>query len=93
MQAYVVGPPRTLAAIKDTNWVLDRKPLSDQLPQDAIEGLLQTADGCLLEGLVTNLYVLCMFLLVTRGRQCFLSTSFDPLYNPMPLPWAFHEFP
>ena len=59
LQAYVVGPPRPLAAIKDTNWVVDRKPLAAALPAGAAEGLLQAADGSLLEGLVTNLFIIC----------------------------------
>jgi hypothetical protein len=58
LQAHVVGPGRSLAAVKDTNWVLDRKPLAARLPPGSADGLLHTAQGCLLEGLVTNLFVL-----------------------------------
>jgi hypothetical protein len=81
VQAYVVGLARTLAAIKDTDWVLDRKPLSAQLPKDAIEGLLQTADGCLLEGLVTNLFVLCV--LLTAIPDCGLPSAMQAFYQGM----------
>jgi hypothetical protein len=58
LQARVVGPGRSLAAVKDTSWVLDRKPLAARLPAGSADGLLQTVQGCLLEGLVTNLFVL-----------------------------------
>ena len=57
MQVVVVGPPRSQADVKDTNWVTQRKPLAQKVPEDAAEGLLQDDRGCLLEGLVTNLFV------------------------------------
>lgn len=89
-QAYVVGPPRPLAAIKDTNWVVSRKPIAAQVPQHAVEGLLQTDEGCLLEGLVTNLFVIRAFLpagwflseqsiLLACIAQCCMSGRLSPL--------------
>ena len=56
IKAFVVGPQRSLASIKDTNWVVDRQPLMQDLPEGSAEGLLQTSEGGLLEGLVTNLF-------------------------------------
>ncbi|KAK9819610.1 hypothetical protein WJX72_000279 [[Myrmecia] bisecta] len=53
----VVGPPRHLPEAKDSHWVQDRRPLEERLPVGAAEGLLATLDGKLLEGLVTNLFV------------------------------------
>jgi branched-subunit amino acid aminotransferase/4-amino-4-deoxychorismate lyase len=58
MQAVVVGPPRNQADFKDTNWVRVRKPLAQKVPEDAAEGLLQDERGRLLEGLVTNFFVI-----------------------------------
>jgi hypothetical protein len=58
IQGFVVGPQRSLASIKDTNWVLDRQPLASRLPDGSADGLLQTDTGSLLEGLVTNLFVI-----------------------------------
>ena len=60
----VVGPGRQLPAAKDSRWVLDRVPLEQALSRDQAhfqddpaEGLLCSSSGCLLEGLVTNLFV------------------------------------
>jgi hypothetical protein len=57
MQTVVVGPGRFQPGIKDTNWVTNRKHLAAKMPPDALEGLLQDKEGCLLEGLVTNFFV------------------------------------
>ena len=78
LQTYVVGPPRPLAAIKDTNWVADRKPIAAQVPAHAIEGLLQTADGGLLEGLVTNLFV------IRAALRAVATAAFDAMRGCMP---------
>ena len=60
----VVGPGRQLPAAKDSRWVLDRAPLEQALSREQArlqdgpaEGLLCSSSGCLLEGLVTSLFV------------------------------------
>ena len=60
----VVGPGRQLPAVKDSRWVLDRAPLEQALSREQAriqdgpaEGLLCSASGRLLEGLVTSLFV------------------------------------
>lgn len=60
----VVGPGRQLPAAKDSRWVLDRVPLEQALSREQAhfqdgpaEGLLCSSSGCLLEGLVTSLFV------------------------------------
>ena len=60
----VVGPGRQLPAAKDSRWVLDRAPLEQALSREQArfwdgpaEGLLCSLSGCLLEGLVTSLFV------------------------------------
>lgn len=57
MQAVVVGPGRFQPGIKDTNWVTNRQSMAAKVPSGASEGLLQDTEGCLLEGLVTNFFV------------------------------------
>ena len=57
VRVQVGGPPRSDAVIKDTNWVVDRKPLAARLPPDCAEAILHSESGCLLEGLVTNLFI------------------------------------
>lgn len=60
-RALVVGPARRLPAAKDSHWVLERAPLERALSAGSrggpAEGLLCDASGRLLEGLVTNLFV------------------------------------
>lgn len=71
----MVGPPRSQADVKDTTWVTARKPLARKVPEDAAEGLLQDGAGCLLEGLVTNLFVVramlpLLLLFLSAVRRC-----------------------
>lgn len=53
----VSGLGRKLPDIKDSKWATDRKPLEAELPVGATEGLLCTADGAVLEGFVSNFFV------------------------------------
>lgn len=53
----VSGPPRSLPDAKDSLWATERAPLEAQLPENATEGLLCTADGRALEGFVNNFFV------------------------------------
>lgn len=55
--AYILGPPRKNPAVKDTMWIQDREYLEHLAPADASEVLLCTSDGLLLEGLVTNIFI------------------------------------
>jgi len=60
--ATVVGPPRTNPSIKDSAWAAARAGLEAALPPGAADGILTSAcdgggGGALLEGLVTNLFV------------------------------------
>lgn len=43
--------------LQDSGWVAERQPLEQQRPAGAAEVLLCTPDGRLLEGLVTNLFI------------------------------------
>ena len=58
-RATVVGPGRRLPLAKDSHWAIDRAPMEQALCADdgPAEGLLCSPSGCLLEGLVTNLFV------------------------------------
>lgn len=56
--AAVVGPPRLLPAAKDSAWVQGRRALEARLPPGAADGLLQSELGGLLEGMITNLFVI-----------------------------------
>jgi hypothetical protein len=60
-RAVILAPPRSVGEGKDSRWVLDRRRWEVMKPTDAVEVLLCTKEGKLLEGLVTNLYV------VTQG--------------------------
>ena len=53
----VLGPPRQLPEAKDSAWVTTRAPLERAKPPGVSEALLATARGALVEGLVTNLFV------------------------------------
>lgn len=58
MQVLVAGDPRPAARAKHCSWVVDRQPL-EQLKQQAgaDEVVLSDSSGGLLEGLVSNFYV------------------------------------
>jgi hypothetical protein len=58
VQVLVAGDPRPAARAKHCGWVVDRQPL-EQLKQqaDADEVVLSDSSGGLLEGLVSNFYV------------------------------------
>lgn len=55
--AYILGPPRKNPMMKNTTWVAERRYLEEMAPSDAIDILLCTKDGNLLEGLITNLFI------------------------------------
>jgi len=56
--AAVLGPPRTLARAKASSWVAQRAPLEAARPEDCAETVLSCPrTGALLEGLVSNLFV------------------------------------
>jgi len=58
--AAVQGPPRALARAKASTWVAERAPLEAARPPDCAETVLSCpCTGALLEGLVSNLFVLC----------------------------------
>ena len=57
--AAVLGGPREVPVGKDTAWVAQRRRLEDARPEGSGEVLLCTREGALLEGLVTNLFVVC----------------------------------
>ncbi|KAK9839976.1 hypothetical protein WJX74_001372 [Apatococcus lobatus] len=58
VEVCVVGPPRSLPAAKDSRWPADRAHLQARMPPGAAEGILSTADGRLLEGFITNLFII-----------------------------------
>ena len=58
--AAVVGPARSHPSIKDSAWAAGREGLEASLPPGAADGILTSSPdggGVLLEGLVTNLFV------------------------------------
>lgn len=56
--AVILGPPRQVPIAKDSGWVQTRQYLEKIKPPGAAEVLLATSDGKILEGLVTNFYVI-----------------------------------
>uniref|UniRef100_A0A1D2A4F3 Uncharacterized protein n=1 Tax=Auxenochlorella protothecoides TaxID=3075 RepID=A0A1D2A4F3_AUXPR len=56
--AAVLGPGRALPLAKDSAWVRERAPLEGLRRPGAVEVLLANAAGGLLEGLVTNFFVI-----------------------------------
>jgi branched-subunit amino acid aminotransferase/4-amino-4-deoxychorismate lyase len=59
--AAVLGPPRTTPRAKASTWVAQRAPLEAARPADCGETVLSCADsGALLEGLVSNLFVVSL---------------------------------
>jgi len=56
--ATVLGPPREVPIGKDSGWVAQRQTLEALRPPGAAEILLATQQGALLEGLVTNLFII-----------------------------------
>lgn len=56
--ATILGPPRQVPIGKDSAWVKQRHYLEKMRPESNTEIVLCTQDGRLLEGLVTNLYVI-----------------------------------
>lgn len=55
--ATVLGSPREVPIGKDSGWVAQRQTLEALRPPGAAEALLATQHGALLEGLVTNLFI------------------------------------
>ena len=55
--ACILGPPRKNPDIKDVLWMRDREYLEQLAPPGAADVLLCTEHGDILEGLVTNLFV------------------------------------
>lgn len=62
--AVILGGPRSVPIGKDSSWVKDRHHLESLKPEGAVEVLLSSKDGRLLEGLVTNIFV------VTEDEGC-----------------------
>lgn len=56
--AAILGPPRDIPIAKDTAWVSDREYLEAMRPAGACECLLSTKNGNVLEGMITNFYVI-----------------------------------
>jgi branched-subunit amino acid aminotransferase/4-amino-4-deoxychorismate lyase len=56
--AVILGPPREVPIGKDTGWVAQRQKWEALKPPEAAEVLLCRQDGALLEGMVTNLYII-----------------------------------
>ena len=72
--ASILGPPRQVPIGKNSGWVTDRQYLESMRPKGAAEILLSTQDGRILEGLVTNFFVITTLpngkpLLQTAGMQ------------------------
>lgn len=55
--AYILGPPRSNPDVKDILWMMEREYLERLAPVDATEVLLCSQSGDVLEGLVTNVFV------------------------------------
>ena len=74
MQAVVAGQQRRLPSVKSTNWVRDRQPLEKQHKRPGVaEVLLHTPEGRLLEGLVSNLCVICVPCALSVGMMLTLT--------------------
>lgn len=56
--AIVSCPPRDIPIGKDSNWVKQRQKWEQNKPQGAVDILLCREDGSLLEGMVTNLFII-----------------------------------
>lgn len=73
LQVNVVAPPRQLPSVKDTAWPSERSKWQALVPPEASEGLLCDAEGCVLEGFVTNFFAVGALLIRTcaaGGRVC-----------------------
>lgn len=69
----MVAPPRQLPSVKDTAWPSERSKWQALVPPEASEGLLCDAEGCVLEGFVTNFFAVGALLIRTcaaGGRVC-----------------------
>lgn len=53
MPSFTLRP----AWLQDSAWVAQRRRLEEAKPEGAAEVLLSTQDGLLLEGLITNLFI------------------------------------
>lgn len=74
VEVRVVGLPRKQPTIKHSQWVVDRQALKQHLAPTTAEGLLCTDDGYLLEGMITNFFV------VTddgNGGSCVVTAPID----------------
>lgn len=58
--AVVLPPPREVPVGKDSGWVRQRQPWEALKPKGAIDAILCREDGSLLEGMITNLFVICV---------------------------------
>lgn len=69
--AYILGPPRMNPNVKDVMWMRDREYLERLAPREATEVLLCSKRGDLLEGLVTNIFVI----VDVGGGECVVQTA------------------
>ena len=68
--AHVATLPieRANPVVKTTAWMTARKPSQDALPPGVYEGILLSADGCLMEGMSSNFYAVLDGTLYTAGE-------------------------
>lgn len=64
----VPNSARQDAAVKSTDWMHNRKRISDSLPEGVYDAILQDADGNLMEGLAANFYAILNGELRTAGE-------------------------
>lgn len=88
LQVAVLGRARTLAAAKCTSWAAERAPLEAQKTAGITEVLLADSRGGLLEGLLTNLFVVARDPDATDGSVVILTApagdECDGLVRPTP---------
>ncbi|DBA72941.1 hypothetical protein WJX79_007558 [Trebouxia sp. C0005] len=57
IEVACMAPPRQLPDVKHSDWALTRQQYTDVLPATAAEGLLCSCGGELLEGFISNLFI------------------------------------
>jgi len=72
------GPPRSLPHVKACRWVEDRKTLEEQKPNGCSEVLLVDKEGCIMEGLINNFFVVTYPDLQSGRQRIMTAGSQDP---------------
>ncbi len=84
--AHVATVPasRSNPVVKVTDWMTQRRPITDRLPEGVYEGILTREDGSMLEGTSSNFYAVLNGVLYTSGEGVLAGITRRAILNIAP---------